>query len=254
MTIDLGSLEWVARLAGVPFPEADEDALWRCARAWYTAADQLRRLPSTAQEIGDRLAEAVEGAAATRLGETWAVMGAPDGVFQRLPDQCDLVGGVCERAAEQVEHTKLVILAELAALATVAVGLGAGVPGLAPTRGLVVAQALATARLMASAQMARLAHVLGQPIQVPDDVEGLLDQIPDGLDLDAPGGRRLVAVHGPAGHRHKPGLAGAESVGLRSCPRRRRADPTAPVQAAPLGSGRFGGDVPRVRRGRSTGR
>lgn len=188
MIIDLGSLEWVARLAGVPFPEADEDALWRCARAWYTAADQLRRLPSTAQEIGDRLAEAVEGAAATRLGETWAVMGAPDGVFQRLADQCDLVGGVCERAAEQVEHTKLVILAELAALATVAVGLGAGVPGLAPTRGLVVAQALATARLMASAQMARLAHVLGQPIQVPDDVEGLLDQIPDGLDLDAPGG------------------------------------------------------------------
>jgi hypothetical protein len=187
MTIHLGSLQWAARLAGVPFPEADEDALWRCARAWYSVADHLRRLPAVAQEIGDGVAGAMQGTAAARFAEVWSEMEAPDGVLHRLADTCDAIGGACERAAEQVEQAKLVILAELAALASVAAGFGVAVPGFALAGGLIVAQAIATARLVARAEIVRLARALGHPIVLPHDLDD-----------------RLVRLAGPLGAGGRP--------------------------------------------------
>lgn len=184
MTIQLGRLEPVARLVGVPFPEADEDALWRCARAWYTAADQLRQLPPVASEIGEGVAGALRGIAAERFAEVWSPVGAPDGLLYRLADMCDVIGGACERAAERVEQAKLTILAQLTGLVAGAAGFGVAVPGLAVARGLAVAQLIATVRLVARAEIVRLAQDLGRPIAVPADLDDLLGRVSDSLDLD----------------------------------------------------------------------
>ena len=218
MTIRLGNLEWVARLAGVPFPEADEEALWRCARAWYTAADQLRRLPPVAHEIGDSVATALRGVAAARFAEVWSPVGAPDGLFHRLADACDVLGGACERAAERVEQTKLAILAQLAALAAGIAGLGVPVPGLAVVRGLAVAQMVATARLVARAEIVRLAQALGRPIAVPTDIDDLLDRVRGSLGPGSGGSGGYpdpgTAPDGWAGPVRKSGVNSADRATL----------------------------------------
>jgi len=237
MTIHLGSLEWAARLAGVPFPQADEDALWRCARAWYTAADQLRLLPPTAQQIADGVAEALRGTAAERFAEIWSEVTDRDGVLQRLADTCDAIGAACARAADQVEQAKLAILGELALLATVVAGFGVRVPGFGVAGGLIVAQAIASARLRARAEIIRLAGALGQPMALPHDIGDLLNQIRASL-----GDRGGDRSDDPPGSGGGPDAWAGLTLSLGPSDRTpsardtlRRGDPRAPGPAASAG-------------------
>src|SRR5262245_48489895 len=136
MAIQLVGLEWAAQLVGVRIPDADEDALWRCARAWHTAAEQLRTLVPVAMQVGGGVADSLRGEAATRFAEVWQAIGATDGVLGRLANACENIATGFEYAAAEVERAKLQILAELAGLVATMAAFAAAVPGIGIAGGI----------------------------------------------------------------------------------------------------------------------
>jgi hypothetical protein len=223
MTIRLPSeLEHLQWLVGFEAPRADEDALWRCSRAWQAAAVELRRLPADAAITGDRIAAAL-GGAASNLGmafmDGWQPLAGPDGVLGRLADACEQLGLACDRAAVQVEYAKLAFIAALgvlaATLAALAVALVAGgVSALGVPAAIATAQytiRLVLARLAVAILLGTAANValggLGQVIQ-------LIEGVRHGWDADhtvraaGDGGSHSAARFGAGTTQQWSGLAG----------------------------------------------
>jgi hypothetical protein len=118
MTIELWDwLEEMNFLVGMDFPEADEDALWRCSLAWSSAASELRALIAPAGSAGTDVVAALHGEAGDAFTRLWAPFQAEQGYLEELSQQCDRLATACDRTASDVEYAKLEYIAALAVLA-----------------------------------------------------------------------------------------------------------------------------------------
>ena len=118
MTIRLwDALEELNFLVGADFPEADEDALWRCAQAWAGAATDLRRLEPDAVDAGVRVVQALDGEAADAFANLWRLFtGDGEGLVEQLAAACDQLAAACDRTALEVEYAKIQYVAALVIL------------------------------------------------------------------------------------------------------------------------------------------
>jgi hypothetical protein len=109
-------------LVGADFPDADEDALRRCARAWTDAAAQLHALGPDAVRAGTRVAEMLGGRTGAAFTEVWQRFTTDgEGFIDRLSAACGELGTFCDQAAAEVEYAKIQYIAALVLLgATIA--------------------------------------------------------------------------------------------------------------------------------------
>ncbi|MBF6412285.1 toxin glutamine deamidase domain-containing protein [Nocardia cyriacigeorgica] len=129
------ALQWAAKyvVGAGDWPEGDETAMRRMADAYTTAATTLDDLGDDAQRQVNQLLSALDGQTADAIEAFWKKLGNNDGALSALTgllkDQADLV----DDGANDIEHTKLMIIAQLvifavemaAALAAMATGVGA---------------------------------------------------------------------------------------------------------------------------------
>ncbi len=123
--VELGWLAWTVR----PYwPDADEDALRRCAQAWRAAADGLRGVLPDADRAGGGAVSALDGPTADAVRAVWdGFTVGDDGHIEVLASACAGLAGVCDGTADVVERAKyqlvravLVLAGELTVLAAIA--------------------------------------------------------------------------------------------------------------------------------------
>jgi len=107
-------LRWVV---GSDWPEADEDALRRCAEAWRVAAEQIRALVPEAASTGARALRAVDGEVAERFVDLWGRYTSDSGYLPTLAAICDELARSCDTTATEVEYAKYQFIFALVALA-----------------------------------------------------------------------------------------------------------------------------------------
>src|SRR5262249_29799596 len=105
-------------VVGADFPEADEDALWRCSQAWSGAASELRALMPFAGSAGTAVQGALGGDAGDAFVRLWAPVCADKGYLATLAEQCDRLAAACDRIASDVEYAKLEYIGALVVLAS----------------------------------------------------------------------------------------------------------------------------------------
>ncbi|MBF6082021.1 hypothetical protein IU485_11690 [Nocardia cyriacigeorgica] len=129
------ALQWAAKyvVGAGDWPEGDETAMRRMADAYTSAATTLDDLGDDAQRQVNQLLAALDGQSADAIEAFWKKLGNDDGALSALTgllkDQADVV----DDGANDIEHTKLMIIAQLvifavemaAALAAMATGVGA---------------------------------------------------------------------------------------------------------------------------------
>ena len=115
MSIMLPSgLQWVAKLAGGDWPEADEDRLWALAQAHRDFAKQVRGVVTDLGPAMDEVKAGVTGPTAEAF-EAYL-----DKLAKNLPavaDAADQVADMCDQTALQVQYAKIMILMMLAWMA-----------------------------------------------------------------------------------------------------------------------------------------
>src|SRR5690242_9963128 len=114
-------------LVGMDFPEADEDALWRCSQAWSSAGSELRALMSPAAAAGTGVLTALSGEAGDAFAQLWAPFHTERGYLEKLAEQCDRLATACDRTASDIEYAKLEYIAALAVLAATLAVLAASI-------------------------------------------------------------------------------------------------------------------------------
>jgi len=108
VTIRLGFLEEFNLLVGTTFPEADEDALWRCADAWIAASAELRRLGPDAVGAGQCVVDVLGGESGTAFERLWRRFSAEgEGYFDQLAEACEQLARACDETAREVEYAKI---------------------------------------------------------------------------------------------------------------------------------------------------
>jgi hypothetical protein len=119
VTIELWDwLEHLNVLVGADFPEADEDALWRCSRAWSEAANEIRALVPFAASAGAAVHEALGDDSGDAFARFWGPFHADGGYLATLAEHCDKLAAACDRTASDVEYAKLEYIAALVVLAS----------------------------------------------------------------------------------------------------------------------------------------
>jgi hypothetical protein len=121
-------LDHLNLLVGADFPEADEDALRRCASMWLEAARQLRELRTDGADADVRVAQVLGGDAGDAFGDLWTRVCAPGAALDQLATACDQLGDACAEVADAVEYAKIEYIGALLGLgATLAYLLGSAV-------------------------------------------------------------------------------------------------------------------------------
>jgi len=118
VTIRLDSFEPVNWLVGMRFPEADEDGLWRCADAWWAAAEELRRLRPEAVAAGERVLEVLGGEPGATFDQFWRRFSADgEGFIDQVAQACEQLAAACDGTAREVEYAKIQYILALVVLA-----------------------------------------------------------------------------------------------------------------------------------------
>src|SRR5690606_16474985 len=176
-------------LVGADFPEADEDALWRCSRTWSEAAAALRQLHPDVAAAGARVLHAMAGESGAAFARAWAAYSdTPDGFIERLADACDQLAAACDRAAVEVEYAKIQYIAALVVLgATIAALVATIWAGGVSAAGIPVAVAAAQLTIRLVLMRLLTAVVLGAGVNVAIDLVAqsiqLTRQHRDGWDV-----------------------------------------------------------------------
>ncbi|MFE3956883.1 alpha/beta hydrolase [Nocardia sp. NPDC059091] len=135
---------WLGYLAGMKWPDGNEDSLWNMADDWHTHADQLRAL-------GDHI-DLAKAAAQTAYpfgdgGEAMIIelekMRSGNGSIEELAQWMDKIGNSAHGMGTEVEYTKVMFYA---ALVTLAIDLAAA-PLTGPLMGEAEAVAVGAARV-----------------------------------------------------------------------------------------------------------
>ncbi len=129
------ALQWAAKyvVGAGDWPEGDETAMRRMADAYTTAATTLDDLGDDAQRQVNQLLAALDGQTADAIEAFWKKLGNNDGALSALTELLRNQADVVDDGANDIEHTKLMIIAQLvifavemaAALAAMATGVGA---------------------------------------------------------------------------------------------------------------------------------
>ncbi|MBF6512853.1 hypothetical protein IU421_00960 [Nocardia cyriacigeorgica] len=129
------ALQWAAKyvVGAGDWPEGDETAMRRMADAYTTAATTLDDLGDDAQRQVNQLLSALDGQSADAIEAFWKKLGNNDGALSALTELLRNQADVVDDGANDIEHTKLMIIAQLvifavemaAALAAMATGVGA---------------------------------------------------------------------------------------------------------------------------------
>src|SRR6266545_3483723 len=140
--VELGWLAWTVR----PYwPDADEDALRRCAQAWRAAADGLRGVLPDADRAGGGAVSALDGPTADAVRAVWdGFTVGDDGHIEVLASACAGLAGVCDGTADVVERAKHQLVRAVLALAgelTVLAAIAPATAGLSLLAGAVAARA-----------------------------------------------------------------------------------------------------------------
>ena len=236
----LEDLNW---LVGADFPEADEDALWRCSDAWAGAAAELRRLAPEVIVAGQRVTGALGGESGDAFADLWRQYAADEGLVARVGAACEQLAAACDGAAMEVEYAKIQYIAALVVLAVALAALTASlVAGGVSALGIpvVVAAAQFTIRLI----LTRLVTAMAVGAAMNVVLDGLAQSI------------QLLAGHRQEWDLTKTTRAGQDgaiygAVGGGIFPGRRSVH-AEPARLAPAPGRAVGGDgCPRRRRGRS---
>ncbi|WP_280268034.1 ADP-ribosyltransferase [Nocardia wallacei] len=128
------SLQWVAKwvLGAGDWPEGDETAMRRVADGWSSAATTLSGLDDEAgQVIGQVLAAIDTGQTHDAISQAWQQLAGKEGALQGLVKYCEKQAELLDDGANDIEHTKLTIIATMiitaAQMAWAFTGVGAGV-------------------------------------------------------------------------------------------------------------------------------
>lgn len=128
MTITLGGgLGELNLLVGADFPDADEDALRRCAGAWAATAASMYDLNGDLKHLGARVLDGLGGEAGEAFAELWQRFSASDGAVEQLAAACGELARACEAAAVEVEYAKIQYIAALVVLGITLAALAAAV-------------------------------------------------------------------------------------------------------------------------------
>ncbi|WP_050515329.1 hypothetical protein [Streptomyces rimosus] len=136
---------WVLDLLGYSWPEADEDKLMECGRAWLEFAAQAGRTDVRGGSVAREVVSANSGEAVSRFSETWE--GFSDGPGSCLPDAqaaAHVIGAAFEVAAAAVFAAKAEVIVQLVVLAVELISAQAAAPftlGLSEVGALGVTQA-----------------------------------------------------------------------------------------------------------------
>src|SRR5690606_34574955 len=112
MGIELpAELAEIARVTGVSWPEADEDALRTQAQGWRRAAQELTALARDADVCVTRVFEALSGPAAEAAQARWSTLGDADtGLLAEAIKGATEAADRLDHAAEQVGRAKVEIV------------------------------------------------------------------------------------------------------------------------------------------------
>ncbi|WP_150247153.1 PE-PGRS family protein [Streptomyces albofaciens] len=149
-----GEVVWVLDLLGYSWPEADEDKLMECGRAWLEFAAQVGRTDGRGGSAVREVVSANSGEAVSRFSETWERFS--DGPGSYLPDAqvaANVIGVGFEVAAGAVFAAKAEVIVQLVVLAVELISAQAAAPftlGLSEVGALGVTQVtrLAVRRLL----------------------------------------------------------------------------------------------------------
>jgi hypothetical protein len=108
------SLQWASYLVGSKWPKGDEDAMFRIAEDWRTAAEELVVLMSELNRVRSSILSALQGQTADAVDEQFSLMFDGNASVERLAEAMAALGDLAEATGRNIEHTKLQILTSLA--------------------------------------------------------------------------------------------------------------------------------------------
>ncbi|WP_067068768.1 CdiA C-terminal domain-containing protein [Carbonactinospora thermoautotrophica] len=112
-----GELVFVLDLLGFTWPQADEDKLEDCARAWRDFADEVEHVLADADRVARAVVAENQGVSIAAFEEYWPRLGGGSGQLREAADAARLVADVLEGFAEAVRWAKRLVLAQLVACA-----------------------------------------------------------------------------------------------------------------------------------------
>ncbi|WP_280305178.1 YwqJ-related putative deaminase [Nocardia neocaledoniensis] len=117
--IDLPSgLHWLSILAGMEWPEGNEDEMWAMAEDWRTAADSLRGLVDDIDAAKDAAFKAYpQGEGVDDMLKAFEGMARGDQSVTKLAELFDTLGDSVYQTGTEIEYTKIMFLSSLGLLA-----------------------------------------------------------------------------------------------------------------------------------------
>ncbi|MFE9787959.1 hypothetical protein ACFYO7_21525 [Nocardia salmonicida] len=117
--IDLPSgLHWLSVLAGMEWPEGNEDEMWAMAEDWRTAADSLRGLVDDVDAAKDAAFKAYpQGDGVEDMLKAFEGMARGDQSVTKLGELFDILGDSVYQTGTEIEYTKIMFLSSLGLLA-----------------------------------------------------------------------------------------------------------------------------------------
>ena len=117
--IDLPSgLHWLSILAGMEWPEGNEDEMWAMAEDWRTAADDLRGLVDDVDAAKDAAFKAYpQGEGVDDMLKAFEGMARGDQSVTKLAELFDILGDSVYQTGTEIEYTKIMFLSSLGLLA-----------------------------------------------------------------------------------------------------------------------------------------
>nr|WP_067071337.1 hypothetical protein [Carbonactinospora thermoautotrophica] len=112
-----GELVFVLDLLGFTWPQANEDKLEDCARAWRDFADEVEHVLADADRVARAVVAENHGASIAAFEAYWPRLGGGSGQLREAADAARLVAEVLEGFAEAVRWAKRLVLAQLVACA-----------------------------------------------------------------------------------------------------------------------------------------
>ncbi|KWX02996.1 hypothetical protein LI90_4045 [Carbonactinospora thermoautotrophica] len=118
-----GELVTVLDLLGFTWPQADEDKLEDCARAWRDFANEVEHVFADADRVARAVVAENHGASIAAFEDYWPRLGGGSGQLCEAADAARLVAEVLEGFADAVRVAKGLVLAQLGlAAASLAAG------------------------------------------------------------------------------------------------------------------------------------
>ncbi|WP_030676680.1 hypothetical protein [Streptomyces rimosus] len=132
MSLTLPSeVAWVLGLLGYDWPEADEDALFKCAETWRTFAAQVEQSSSQGTSAANEVVAANTGEAVEGFSKEWGAFSGSSGSDHYLRDAqlaAEVIALAFDAAAIAVLTGKIAIIAQLVMLAVELIAAQAAAP------------------------------------------------------------------------------------------------------------------------------